>query len=171
MNAIYLFTLRGIPVFVQPWFFLLLAFFAFGSDLTSGLIFAVCVTFSLLVHEFGHATVAAYYQLQPAVILHGWGGLCAHQRAKRDLHDAFIVSAGPGAGFALGIACILLQIVLPESFLSTRPLVQFALFQLIFINIFWSLFNILPLWPLDGGQLFRLAGLRPVSPFSPSQTV
>ena len=84
MNAFYLFSIRNIPVYVQPWYLLLLAFFGMRSDITSGLIFAACVTVSLLVHEFGHALVAARYRLNPTVILHGWGGLCAHERAEKD---------------------------------------------------------------------------------------
>ena len=93
MNAIYLFSFRGIPVYVQLWYFLLLAFFCFGQDVQSGLVLAGCVTVSLLVHEFGHALVAAKYRLNPTVILHGWGGLCAHERAEKDTHDAFFFSA------------------------------------------------------------------------------
>jgi hypothetical protein len=32
--------------------------------------------------------------------------------------------------------------------------------HLVIINFYWSLANLLPLWPLDGGQLYRLAMLR-----------
>ena len=164
MNAFYLFSIRGIPVYVQLWYFLLLAFFCFRQDLMSGLIFAACVTVSLLVHEFGHALVAARYRLNPTIILHGWGGLCAHERAEKDSHDAFIVAAGPAAGFTFGFLVLGLLMTVPGEFLDTRPFLTNILVNLVWINIIWSFFNLIPLWPLDGGQLLRLAILRFVSP-------
>lgn len=159
MNAFYLFSINRIPVFIQPWYLLLLAFFSFGQDLLTGVIFAGCVTVSLLVHEFGHATFAARYRLNPKVVLHGWGGLCAHDRAAKDSHDALIIAAGPAAGFVLGFACLGAYFLFPE-FIATRPMLNQIVTTLVFINIFWSIFNILPLWPLDGGQLARLGALR-----------
>ena len=164
MNAIYLFSFRGIPVYVQLWYFLLLAFFCFGQDWQSGLVLAACVTVSLLVHEFGHALVADKYRLNPTVILHGWGGLCAHERAEKDTHDAYIVAAGPAAGFGLGLLTLAITLLIPPEFLVVRPLLTQVLMNLLWINIIWSIFNIIPLWPLDGGQLLRLAVLRFTTP-------
>jgi len=160
MKAIHLFTLRNIPVYVQPWYFILLAFFCFQGSWTDGLIFSGCVTLSLLVHEFGHATVAAKYRLNPTVILHGWGGMCTHERAEKDSHDAFIVASGPGAGFAFGLIVLGLMMAMPMTFLDTRPILAEVLVNLVWINLVWSVLNMLPLWPLDGGQLARLLILR-----------
>ena len=98
------------------------------------------------------------------MILHGWGGLCAHDRATKDSHDAFIVAAGPGAGLVLGFAVLGTMMALPMDFLDTRPLLAEIMVQLVWINIVWSLFNLVPLWPLDGGQLARLAILRVFKP-------
>src|SRR5262249_7281511 len=33
--------------------------------------------------------------------------------------------------------------------------VQVLLMELVYINIFWPIFNLLPVWPLDGGQVSR----------------
>ena len=35
------------------------------------MLFGLCATVSLLVHELGHAFVARHYQLTPPVLLHG----------------------------------------------------------------------------------------------------
>ena len=156
MNAFYVFSFQGIPVYVQPFYFVLLAFFCLNNSLQNGLIFCACVTVSLLVHEFGHAMVAKYYRLNPTVILHGWGGLCAHERAEKDGHDAFIIAAGPAAGLAFGFISIATLFAIPNTFLETRPILESVLFNLVMINIVWSIFNLMPLWPLDGGQLTRL---------------
>src|SRR5690606_25666449 len=44
-----------------------------------------------------------------------------------------------------------------------RPFDQ-MLGYLVYINFFWSFVNLLPLWPLDGGQLYRLGLLRMLKP-------
>lgn len=166
MTGIRLFSFAGVPVAVSGWYLLLVGWTAWsasgsapsGLQLTAGILWAVILTFSLLVHEFGHAFAAKYYGLNPQVLLHGWGGLCAHQRAKRDLHDVIIISAGPGVELVLGIASWIGWYVLlaaaPD--VAANPAVEIAFDYLIFINIFWALVNLVPLWPLDGGQLFRL---------------
>lgn len=168
MQPIYLFSVRRIPVFVSVWYFLLLAYWTSQSrTLESGLIFAVCVTFSLLVHEFGHATFAARYRLNPRVMLHGWGGMCMHDRASKDSHDALIVAAGPGAGLVLGglvWAAEALVLATNPTLLTSRPVLWEIMSTLVFINIGWSLLNLLPLHPLDGGQLFRLGLVRLLKP-------
>jgi hypothetical protein len=100
------------------------------------------------------------------VLLHGWGGLCAHDRAKRDLHDVIIISAGPGLELALGISCAIAWAIVsatsPET--AANPVVNTAFQYFVFINVVWALINLVPLWPLDGGQLFRLFLLRVLGP-------
>ncbi len=170
MSGIRVFTFAGVPVAVSGWYLLLVAWTSWsasgnapaGLAVTYGLLWAVILTFSLMVHEFGHAFAAKYYGLRPQVLLHGWGGLCSHDRANRDLHDVVIISAGPGVELVLGIACwigwVVLKVAAPD--LAANPAVSTAFDYLIFINIFWALVNLVPLWPLDGGQLFRLLLVR-----------
>ena len=56
--------------------------------------------------------------------------------------------AGPLAGMALGLLALLLD---PGP--AHGMLVSNAVGWLILVNIFWSLFNLLPMYPLDGGQV------------------
>ncbi len=42
--------------------------------------------------------------------------------------------------------------------------VEYTITILLWINIIWSFVNLLPLWPLDGGQLFRLGLLQFLTP-------
>jgi Zn-dependent protease len=44
-----------------------------------------------------------------------------------------------------------------------NPLAEDALWNLFFINFFWGLINLLPVYPLDGGQISR-DGLSYLSP-------
>lgn len=179
MDAMHLFTLAGIPVRATMGFLLLVGFYAYslragGLPAIGGWLIAIVV--SVLVHEFGHAMVARRFKLSPQVFLHGWGGLCAHERAARDRDDALIIAAGPLAGLALAAIVAAVRAFLPESVMATtvsidesgvwmrKSFVGFLLDSMWLINFWWSLVNLLPLFPLDGGQLFRLGLLRVVKP-------
>lgn len=179
MDAMHLFTLAGIPVRATLGFLFLVGFYAFslragGLPAIGGWLIAIVV--SVLVHEFGHALVARRFKLSPQVFLHGWGGLCAHERAARDRDDALIIVAGPLAGLALAGVVALVRAALPESALATtvavddsgvwvrRTFLGFLFDSMWLINFWWSLVNLLPLFPLDGGQLFRLGLLKVVKP-------
>lgn len=152
------FSIRGIPVQISPIFLILVAFIAFrgGSVLWSAIYIGV-LTVSILVHELGHALVAQYFRLSPSITLHGWGGLCSHQRPERAVDDALIIAAGPAAGIMLGIAAFTAGIFTAG---TNAPLVATVLGVMVWFNFFWSFVNLLPLWPLDGGQLFRLGMIR-----------
>lgn len=163
MTGFRVFSLFGVPVSVSVFYFLLV-FFGLRQGLMFGLIWAVSVTVSLLVHEFGHALVAKYFRLSPEVLLHGLGGLCAHQPARRDSHSALIIAAGPSAGLALGGLVFATSVGLQIGGVVVPPWGQEAIRMLLFVNIGWSILNLLPLWPLDGGQLFRLGLKRFVAP-------
>jgi len=158
MNVLHLFTLGRIPVGATLGYAILALFFSsqlFNVGVEFGLVGVFVLTLSLLVHEFGHALAARYYRLSPRVTLVGWGGVCHHMPAKKDGHDAVIVIAGPLAGLVLGVLALVAQSVF-SSELQQRQLFAVTLDLLVYIGVYWSLVNLLPLWPLDGGQLFRL---------------
>ena len=164
MQPFYVFTLSNVPVFVSPWYFIILYWgYQWGATPVTGVAMIICITLSLLIHEFGHALTAKRFRLGPTVLLHGFGGLCAHRPAERDGQDALIVAAGPGAGLLFGAFVWLATSVgyrLQAGWFDARPELMQTLNVLIWINLFWSGVNLLPLWPLDGGQLFRLGLLR-----------
>lgn len=162
--VLHLFTLGDIPVRVSLWYGILVLYWFQGTkDPRYTLLWALVVTLSILVHELGHALVARYYRLRPGILLHGLGGLCHHDRAERDRHDVLIIAAGPFAGLALGLLTWLVGTFAPTELAETTwfdPVVSMSLY----VNVGWSLVNLLPIWPLDGGQLFRLGVQRLASP-------
>jgi stage IV sporulation protein FB len=165
VSGLQIFSIAGIPVRVSLWYGFLLLFWFQGPDLYGSTLWAIVVTVSILVHELGHALVARHYRLNPSILLHGLGGLCNHERAERDLHDVLIIAAGPLAGLALGVASWVFAQSAPELMASPEhPWIGIAVNNSIWVNIVWSIVNLLPLWPLDGGQLFRLAMLRVAKP-------
>lgn len=154
MGGFHLFTLADIPVAISPWYLLLVFYFVKGSP--NPLAVAVGMTVSLLAHELGHALVARHYRLRPHILLHGFGGVTGHERARSNGQDALIVAAGPGAGLVLaGLLWLLLAFGHVASWQT-----QAFLREIMVLNIFWSLFNLLPMWPMDGGQLMRLGASK-----------
>ncbi|MET0390906.1 MAG: hypothetical protein ABW321_33340, partial [Polyangiales bacterium] len=154
MNAIHMFTFRGIPVFVSPMYFLLLLMFGYRQPL-QGVILAVCITLSLLVHEFGHALVARRLRHDPSIMLHGFGGLTSRSRTGRDVEEAAIVAMGPAAGLALGLVVYgVFQVLMQMGWLT--QLAASVVHTLLWTCFVWNFLNLLPLWPLDGGQLLKL---------------
>lgn len=164
MGGLHIFTLAGVPVHVSMWFFLLLGYYTYSAGLERGLIFGVAVCLSILVHEFGHALVAKAFRLSPSIELHGFGGLTYHQRAQSNRDDVLIIAAGPGAGLVFGGVVFVVSIGLGLVFEMRNPVVLEFIADLLYINIGWSLVNLLPLWPLDGGQLFRILMLKLMRP-------
>ena len=116
---------------------------------------------SILVHELGHAVVGRRVGLDPLrIVLHGFGGLCQYRRSPDPRQGVLATVAGPGAGLLLGVSSwIVLRVFggqLPDQAI-------WALGWLVRVNLVWSLLNLLPMFPLDGGHLLW-HGLRHVLP-------
>ena len=166
------FGLWGIPVRVSGWFWLGAAFF--GWNLAAGraagepaglmaahlVMVALCILVSILLHEFGHALAARAFGMDWAIVLLMFGGL-AYGRSRPGVkwwQHVLIALAGPFAQFAL------LAAVLAGWFAASRggfdiaetsPLLGTAVEALFFVNLVWPALNLLPIFPLDGGQALR----------------
>lgn len=163
MDAIPLGRVLGIPLFASwsAFFILALVVLRNGTDspsaLATGLLYGVAVFGSILVHELGHAIVGRRLGLRPqGILLHGFGGLCQYGRSPRPSEGVYSSAAGPAAGLALGVVAWVVNLALGG---MLPHQVGWLLKQLVWINIFWSLFNLLPMYPLDGGHLLWY-GLR-----------
>jgi len=163
------FRLLGIPVRVIPWFWLIAAILGFETLKISPwhmLIWMGIVFVSILVHEFGHALTARAFGYPPIVVLHGFGGLAMYHPDQdyRPWKSLVISLAGPGAGFILGGMIFAVFIGLNLGQVALSDLGNFAITQLLFVNIAWGLINLLPVLPLDGGRvceaLCTMAGAR-----------
>lgn len=164
-GGLHIFSIGDIPVRVSLWYGLLMLFWFQGGLHAGAVILAIVVTLSILFHELGHALVARHYGLRPQILLHGLGGLCAHDRAESDRHDVFIIAAGPGFGLALGILSWGLTLAFADALMMPKHrYLAHALETSIYVNVIWSFVNLVPLWPLDGGQLFRIFMLKVMRP-------
>ena len=70
------FSIAGIPITIDPTFFVIVAILGlYGSSLAILVAWVVIVTVSILVHELGHAFAYRRYGADPAIQLYGMGGL------------------------------------------------------------------------------------------------
>ncbi len=159
------FRLFRIPIRILPWFWLMSVFLGWRL-LSAGplylAIWIVVVFVSILVHELGHALIAEALGCPASIVLYHFGGLAMHHPGFNYTRRVrmLIIIAGPAAGLLLyGLVELFLVSeaqfgFLPQAWVTSVPL-NAAIGFLIQVNLFWSLFNLLPVFPLDGGQLNR----------------
>jgi len=107
----------------------------------------------VLLHEFGHALVARAFGLSPEIRLYPMGGLTSwgSEHKISPLKHLAISLAGPAIGFCLGGFVFAMGLVGLD--ISSSRLVNQLYFDLLWVNIGWGIFNLLPLLPMDGGQV------------------
>ncbi len=144
-----------------------------------------CCFVSILLHEFGHVLVGRLFGSYGHIVLYSFGGLAVgSSNVRARWQRVLVLLGGPGAQLllwgALWAALYLLgragvvgagwvKLTDPRSPEAQqllwslervlggggpRPLPT-AVMMLFEINLFWPLLNLLPVWPLDGGQISR----------------
>ena len=151
------FSILGIPVRVEPWFWITMAFIGGGLhaansiDILLVLVFVFAGFLSIMIHELGHALAIRKYGLAAAITLRAFGGYASFPAGKLDRKQSFFVTAaGPALQFVFGVLLIVLapSISIPEGSLFL-PFLR----NLIWVSIAWSILNCLPVYPMDGGQM------------------
>ncbi len=151
------FSLFGIRVRVEPMFWLTCALLggAFRASTKAELLgvalFVIAAFISILIHEFGHALMIKKYHLPTEVVLTTMGGYATYPQGVLSRKQSFFVTAaGPAVQLLFGLFVlfgVLQQVHIPN------PLLQGFVKDLIWVSIVWALFNCLPIFPLDGGQM------------------
>lgn len=182
------FSIAGIPVRVHPLFWLISFLFGFSaSNLLYTFLWMFVVFVSILIHELGHAFAFRRYGLRSSIVLHYMGGLTVPESvswgsgwaniALTPREEIFISLAGPFSGF-LFAALIAGGVIASGGSIAVNWLLGFiplptlgsipfggnflgALIALLLsVNIFWGLINLVPVYPLDGGNVARYALLQ-----------
>ena len=148
------FRLLGFPVHIDISFVLFVGLLGFTQGLVVEelVVWVLLAVVSVLLHELGHAVLARRTGAAPAITLMAMGGVTTYTppRQLSRVESLGISLAGPAVGLVLGG---LLVLVRPDD--DPPGLAGFALRAAIFMSVFWSLFNLLPIVPLDGGQALR----------------
>jgi len=165
------FSVFGIPVRVHPGFWLIAALMGANTLSNPALgppylfVWIFCLFFSILIHELGHALLARLYGWPPEIVLYHFGGLAMFRpgRGFSTSRSILISFAGPGAGFLLFGLTFATLVGLKFFGVETHRTVDFAILQLMWINLVWGLVNLIPVLPLDGGRICEAVctSLRP----------
>lgn len=146
---------RGpIPIAIHPlfWVFSALIGWLYGQSLLGMLVWMGIILISVLIHELGHALTAICFKQKARIQLVAFGGLTSYDGGPplKFWQQFVIVFNGPLFGFGLCLlATAVLYAPLPPLGYAIAKAVQVA-------NLFWSAINLLPVLPLDGGQLLRI---------------
>jgi Zn-dependent protease len=150
-------SIAGTTLAIDPAFFLLLAYFVFSyvdEGIRIALLWLPIVFFSVLLHELAHAaTIAAFGYGPSQVVLGMMGGVTINERRARPWHDTLISFAGPLASLLLALICWQLLVNVPS--LRSDPMLGAMLPRALSANVFWAIFNMVPVQPLDGGHVVR----------------
>jgi Zn-dependent protease len=150
------FRVLGVPVRVQASFFViaLLLGYSRGDGATAIASWLGVVFVSVLLHELGHAMAGRAFGLEPRIELAGGGGLTTWPLGK-DVgpgRSLVISLAGPAVGLAVG------ALVFAASLAGVgraNPAVEALVGTVLWVNVGWSIFNLAPIMPLDGGNALR----------------
>lgn len=166
------FSIRGIDVRVHATFLLVVALGAWqwgahsgarGAIFGAGFMLALfgCV----LLHELGHSFAAQHFGLKvKEILLLPIGGIATlHGRPVTPRQEVAIALAGPAVNVVL--AAVFMVVLWLTGFISTTlgqlsavsvtPSLTGLLLLLVSGNATLALFNLLPVFPLDGGRVLR----------------
>lgn len=134
-----LFSFKGIPVYIKPLFLLLFVFLKIPL--------VISIFIAVLLHELAHAWFAKHYNLPVESI---WIDIL------NGAADIDLKNATPGQSIGVVIAGPLINLLF--FFLSLLAYAKFGheyfrTFSWVNLNLF--VFNILPIFPLDGGRITR----------------
>ncbi len=132
---------------------------------------------SILIHELGHSLAFRRYGVSSHIVLYHFGGVAVPDtygsawggsRGMSPQQHIIIAAAGPALQMLSAVA--LLFVLRAGNFAipfvwdfgpleGSNPLpndaVRTFVFQFLYVSIFWALLNLLPVYPLDGGQIAR----------------
>jgi hypothetical protein len=156
-GAIAAFQLFGFPVRIRLEFLIVAALLgsAGGTDQPARIVSWVGIVFvSVLFHELGHALLARRCGYRPWIELYGMGGVThmvpgEAMRPSPWTSELAIALAGPTFGFLFGAAVWLFARFVPT--VALHPAAREAVRDLLWANIGWSVLNLVPMLPYDGG--------------------
>lgn len=126
------------------------------------------LTLFIFLHEMGHAFAAQMVGVEvKSVVVWLLGGFTnLSYKPEKPAHNFFIYAAGPLMNMLLAFLCVVLFVVSTMFFqpLSDNPAryiwlqtFQNLFFSLAILNLVLIVFNLIPVYPLDGGNLLHAA--------------
>jgi Zn-dependent protease len=157
-----LFRFSGIDVYLS-WYWFLVAAFEIAdrasaySSVTWNVLEYLALFVIVLLHEFGHALACRQVGgVANRIVLWPLGGVAYVNPPPRAAATLWSIAAGPLVNVALApIFFGLLVLGRQSGWAATQPDLYLLLKNVLVIDIVLLIFNILPIYPLDGGQILR----------------
>jgi Zn-dependent protease len=161
-NSIHLFRFAGIDVFLH-WSWFLVAVYEIGSrakaysSLTWNVLEYLVLFLIVMLHEFGHALACrSVGGTANRITLWPMGGVAYVNPPRRPGATLWSIAAGPLVNVALiPILSALMWLDKSLGWAQAMPNAHMFLLSILYMNFFLLLFNLLPIYPLDGGQILR----------------
>jgi Zn-dependent protease len=161
-GSIHLFRLAGVDLFLH-WSWFLVAAFEIQSrkgrytSITWNVLEYLALFLIVLLHEFGHAMACRQVGgTANEIMLWPLGGVAYVNPPQRPGATLWSIAAGPL------VNVVLLPILFAAGMMSrslgweqAMPDAYMLLRAILFINLSLLIFNLLPIYPLDGGQILR----------------
>ncbi|MEM7372864.1 MAG: site-2 protease family protein [Bacteroidota bacterium] len=151
------FTLLGFPVEIKPTFLILtVLLYSWQGTFEGALELTVWAFIALLAHEIGHALAFRRFGIPARVELYMLGGLAIPMGGGRlsNGQQIWVSFSGPLGSFAIGGVFFLIAYLLGGLPALTMPGSQ-LLFWALWFSFGWGIINLIPIYPLDGGQILQ----------------
>ena len=161
-GSIRLFRLAGVEVFLH-WSWFLVAFYEIGmrngrySSVAWGIAEYLALFLIVLTHEFGHAMACRQVGgTANRIVLWPLGGVAYVDPPQRPGAMLWSIAAGPLVNVVLfPIFYAALQFGRQQGWRDTMPDAYMLVRALVWIDVILLVFNLLPIYPLDGGKILR----------------
>ena len=161
-GSIRLFRIAGIEVFLHwSWFLIAIYEVQIWRSMFSSPVWAALLYLGLFVlvtmHEFGHALACRQVGGRAdRIVLWPLGGIAFVNPPQRAGAMLWSIAAGPLVNVLLApILTFILHTAGRAGLVNTNPDAYLVLLWIWRINLGLLLFNLLPIYPLDGGQILR----------------
>ncbi len=144
-----------IPITIHPLFWVIAGLIGWinSQSLLGTIIWIGIIIVSVFIHEMGHALTALLFGKNPRIDFVAMGGVTSYKIGGLSyLKQFIIVFNGPLFGFLLFLAAWFAA----KTTYSGPPILYGIFYITQVVNLFWSIVNLLPVPPLDGGQLLRI---------------
>lgn len=144
----------GIPIKLDISLIILLLFFCYDFGPWGGLLMAVGLLVSIVLHELGHSAVAIRKgcRVREITLMFMGGAAQMDRMPARPLDEFLMAAAGPAVSLLLGLLGLWggARLSLPLFVLDFNIVEWLGV-----VNLMLMVFNLLPAFPMDGGRIFR----------------
>lgn len=132
----------GIPVYLHWSWMLAICYVA--VVMPASLVPYCILFFIVLLHELGHCMAGRYYNMRIRdIVLYPFGGVAMMEIPRKPSHEIVVALAGPFVNLVLALPLYFLQRL------------GYVMWEIHIANIILLVFNILPVFPMDGGRVLR----------------